>query len=270
MAYIKGRVHGLNKPIERVLWCQIKLEEPLKPEPGQFVMLWIPGQGEIPLSISDYSVDEGILELVIAKVGKVTTYIHERLKEGDLVALRGPYGRGFSVVRESTCLIVAGGCGLAPFPFLVRKLLEARSSVDVILGFKTASEVFHVAKFVHLARRTFVATDDGSYGLKGTVVDVIKGVVDIKGYDIVYVCGKEKMMKAVVDLCREHNVRCEASLERYMKCGIGICGACVLDPLGLRVCRDGPVFSSTILALIEDFGQSWRDHCGRKIPIPES
>jgi len=267
--YNRGIIVHCEKPIERILWCSIKLERPIKPQPGQFIMLWVPDYGEIPLSISDYNEDRNILELIIARVGKVTSYIHETYTMGTYVTLRGPYGKGFSIVKNSKCLIIAGGSGLAPFPLLIRRLLQEGSSVDVLVGFRTLSEIFHIDKLRKLAENVYVATDDGSYGLKGTIPEVLtSNIITVEDYDIVYTCGKEIMMSYVVRHCYAKRVRCEASLERYMKCGIGLCGACVLDPLGLRVCKDGPVFPDKILLKLEDFGNYWRDFCGRKVKLP--
>lgn len=267
--YTKGTIIHHHRPVQRILHLTIKLEDNILPSPGQFIMLWVPSVGEIPLSISDYSADSSLLELIIAKVGRVTSYIHENFRKGVKVAIRGPYGRGFSLVKSSKCLIIAGGSGLAPFPFLIRSLRNFNNVVDVLIGFKTKTEVFHLEKFQRLARKVWIATDDGSYGLSGLIPEILeKGIVELEEYDIVYSCGKEPMIAKVVRLCHDKGVQCQVSLERLIKCGIGICGACVLDDEGLRVCRDGPVFDGDILLSLEDFARYWRDHDGRKIRHP--
>ena len=264
--YIRGVVVKDKLLTLNVKGYEIKLERDISPRPGQFVMLWVPGVGEIPLSVAQY-IKGGLIELIIAKVGKVTSYIHENFRSGTRVFIRGPYGNGFTVMERKKCLIVAGGCGLAPMLFLIEELVKKGSHVDVVLGFKTRYDVFYVDRFRELTDEVVVATEDGSYGIKGTAVDAMRIMLDKKEYDIVYTCGKELMMVAVVNECLKRNIQVEASLERYMKCGIGICGTCVLEPLGLRVCKDGPVFSGEILSKVEDFGRYWHNPDGTKRPI---
>ncbi len=267
--YIKGEIVKAFRPVGRILHLVIKLDHDINPRPGQFIMLWVPGIGEIPLSVSDYLRDLRLLELIVARVGKVTTYIHEHYREGTIVAIRGPYGNGFSLIKEGRPLVVAGGSGLAPFPLLLRALRRFGVNADVLVGFRSASEMFHIPKLRGLSRRLIIATDDGTYGIPGLIPDVLKRKhVRLEDYDVVYVCGKEPMIAEVVKLCHEMGIRCEASLERLMKCGIGVCGACVLDEAGLRVCKDGPVFEGSILVDLEDFSRFWRDHDGRKIKHP--
>ncbi|RLF19992.1 MAG: dihydroorotate dehydrogenase electron transfer subunit [Thermoprotei archaeon] len=261
--YIRGRIVKDKFLTFSVKAYEIELEKDIMPKPGQFVMLWVPGVGEIPLSVAQY-IGNRLMELVIAKVGKVTTYIHEKFKSGMRVFIRGPYGNGFTVLKKAKCLIVAGGCGLAPMLYLIDKLIEQKCTVDVVLGFKTRYDVFYVDRFKELGRRVLITTEDGSMGVKGTAVDGMIRLLEEQEYDMVYTCGKELMMVSVVKECLKRGIRVEASLERYMKCGIGICGSCVLDPLGLRVCKDGPVFSGEILSKVEDFGKYWRNPDGSK------
>jgi len=111
----------------------------------------------------------------------------------------------------------------------------------------------------------YVATDDGSAGHHGFVSDVAAKLLDDGRFDMVITCGPEVMMKKVVDLANAKGVRVQASLERYMKCGIGICDACAFDDK--LVCLDGPVFDGEVLAASEDFGKFRRDKSGRRIPI---
>jgi len=107
-----------------------------------------------------------------------------------------------------------------------------------------------------------VATDDGSRGHHGFVTDLLDDALQC---DVVYTCGPEPMMKKVLDWSLQHDMAMQASLERYMKCGIGICDACAID--GHHVCRDGPVFSRGTLAAMEDFGRRKRAPSGRRVPL---
>jgi dihydroorotate dehydrogenase electron transfer subunit len=112
-----------------------------------------------------------------------------------------------------------------------------------------------------------IATDDGSFGQKGFVTTLMDDL-NLGQYDRIAVCGPEVMMRSVLANVDGKGIaaRTEFSLHRYMKCGVGICGSCCIDPSGMRVCRDGPVFSGEILKKSE-FGHYLRDASGRKKKI---
>ncbi|HDR73656.1 MAG TPA: dihydroorotate dehydrogenase electron transfer subunit [Methanoculleus sp.] len=218
--------------------------------PGQFVMVWVPGVDEIPMALSSpWSIS-------VQKVGDATAALFA-CDEGDMLGIKGPLGTGFSVGGRT--LAVAGGIGAAPL-----RHLAIEGSVDTfLLGARTAAEL----PFAHeIARMTdiVVATDDGSIGHHGFVTDLC-AEIDLTSYDHVCVCGPEVMMRAVLGLLDEAGCagRGQFSLHRYMKCGVGICGSCCIDPSGLCVCRDGPVFSGDLL-LGSEFGRYSRDASGRK------
>lgn len=236
-------------------------------EPGQFMMLWAPSVGEIPLSVSNY--EDGELTFIIARVGRVTSHLYESVEANSEIYVRGPYGRGFTVNGVKKCLLVSGGHGLAPLHYLAEVLVKAGCEVDALMGFKSVGDVFYLSEFGEKCRELYVLTEDGSYGVKGLVTDALMNI-DLKSYDRVYTCGREEMMHKVVLKCVESGVMVEASLERMIKCGLGICGSCVLDDLGLRVCRDGPVFDGSTLVKLRDFGKYWRDWSGRKVSFEVS
>ncbi|MDW8021205.1 MAG: dihydroorotate dehydrogenase electron transfer subunit [Nitrososphaerota archaeon] len=236
------------------------------PGPGQFFMVWIPRVGEIPLSTADY--EDGELLLAITRRGRVTGYIHENLRVGDRIYLRGPYGKGFNLPRGGDkTLLVGGGAGAAPLLFLAETIRERGGRCDALLGFRSGDEAFFLEEFKRSCGSLFLATDDGSMGSRGVIPDVLRQILGERGYDAIYLCGPEPMMAEVADLVRGTGLRLEASLERYMRCGVGICGTCVLDPLGLRVCRDGPVFPLEVIVRIDGFGRWWRGFDSRKTPI---
>ena len=114
-----------------------------------------------------------------------------------------------------------------------------------------------------------VATDDGSFGKKGFTTDVLKEILENKKnkIKIVYTCGPEMMMKKIFELCEKHNIECEASLERYMACGYGVCGKCMINDK--ICCIDGPVFNSRQLRQMNEFGNFARLKSGRKVTIKE-
>jgi len=245
MSYITGvieRIKGLTKSIKEY---EILLEDRIKPEPGQFAMLWIPRVGEIPLSIAD--AEDNTVKFIVAKVGRVTGYMHERLVAGDRVFIRGPLGRGFTLASSSRALLVAGGYGLAPLHFLAKKLRAAGCGVKALLGFKSDDDIFYREEFEKLGE-VEISVEHGSSGYRGTVLDLFRGVIRNGSYDMVYVCGKEELNLAVMRECLRAGLPIEASFERRIRCGAGICGSCSIEPLGLRVCRDGPILDGRMIA----------------------
>lgn len=234
--------------------------------PGQFLMIWIPRIEEIPMSVMINS-KEGYAAVTIRKSGIGSTALFERKKD-DLLGLRGPYGNEFVLKKNyKKILIIGGGTGLVPLMRLALYASKKKIAITSVFGARTKKEVF----FEKVARKLIehgkssvkICTDDGSYGLKGTTVSVMDNLMRNNTYDCVYTCGPELMMKGVVDLANKNSIPVQASLERYMKCGIGICGSCCLD--SSLVCQDGTVFNGKQLSKILDFGISYRDKDGQKI-----
>lgn len=229
-------------------------------EPGQFVMVWVRGVDEVPMGLSRKN------SITVQKVGEATSRLFE-LKEGDSFGLRGPFGRGFSFSSEGEkILIVAGGVGAAPLSPYADAAFAAGSEVHTILGSRSVEDLLFEERFAE-AGEVYVSTDDGSKGTKGFVTDVLKGL-NLLAYDRIAVCGPEIMMASVFRLLEDRNVleKAEFSLHRYFKCGIGVCGACCMDKSGLRVCKDGPVFSGVQL-LDSELGKYTRDASGRRVKI---
>ncbi len=222
-------------------------------KPGQFVMVWIPGLDEKPFSLS-YTGDR--TAITVEEKGKFTKALF-RMKAGDSVGLRGPYGNGF-VTKGNAC-VVAGGCGIAPLSPLIGKL----KNPFVILGAKTRGRLIFGKRFPNAK----IMTDDGSFGEKGFTTDALENALKGRKFGVVYTCGPEVMIKKVFDICEIRGIECQASLERYMKCGLGVCGQCEIN--GFRVCKEGPVFSSEQLKLMGDFGKEARLKSGKKVPVSE-
>ncbi|HEX2305117.1 MAG TPA: dihydroorotate dehydrogenase electron transfer subunit [Nitrososphaeraceae archaeon] len=235
-------------------------------KPGQFLMIWIPRIEEIPMSVMINS-NEGYAAVTIRKFGIGSTALFEREKD-DLIGLRGPYGNRFTLRKNyRKILIIGGGTGLVPLLRLASFASKSNVKSTIVIGAKTKKEVF----FEKITRRIIqdtnssllVCTDDGSYGIKGTTVSTMGKLVSNDFFDCVYTCGPELMMKGVVDLSNKNSIPVQASLERYMKCGIGICGSCCLD--SSLVCQDGTIFDGRQLSKMLDFGISYRDKDGQKI-----
>jgi len=236
-------------------------------KPGQFLMLWIPRVDEIPLSILNTE-KTGIVSVIVKKVGEATEALHKK-KAGDIIGVRGPFGNSFTI-EKGDVLMVGGGTGLAPLTFLARSLTSETSKISFIVGAKTRSELLFVDELRELCRKTngrFIATtEDGSYGVKGLATKPLEKLLKKERFNMIYTCGPEKMMRKVFDLAEKYKVPLEASLERLMRCAIGLCGSCVIGRY--RVCRDGPVFTDKQLEEVkEEFGFSKRDFDGKIIAL---
>jgi len=235
-------------------------EHEIEIEPGQFVMLWLPGIDEKPFAISYQNKKE--IGISIQHRGKFTEAM-EKLKKGNLVGIRGPFGKAFETKGVKKAVIVSGGCGAAAISLLAKKLKSQKTKTKFILGAKTKSELLMEKKLKPLCELQ-ITTDDGSHGIKGFTTQELEKILQKEKVDCVFSCGPEKMMQKVFQLCEKHKTKCQLSLERFMKCGgMGICGACEID--GWLVCKDGPVFSNEQLRKMPSFGKSFREKSGKKI-----
>ena len=228
----------------------------LKAEPGQFVMVWIPGVDEVPMSLS-YIHDE--TAITVEKVGDSTSVLHS-MKVGDKIGLRGAYGTSFKSVGKKA-FFIAGGTGIAPLMPLIR---HYKGESHVIIGAKAKRYLLFMDE-LQIISELSVSTDDGSMGFKGLATDLAKTMLTTENYDVVYACGPEPMTFKLMKLCLELNIPMQASLERYMKCGVGICDSCAIN--GYHVCTDGPVFDIHILAHMRDFGGWKRTASGKRVAI---
>jgi dihydroorotate dehydrogenase electron transfer subunit len=219
--------------------------------PGQYVMVWIRGVDEIPMSLS-YA--DGV---TVRRVGDATAALFA-LEVGDSFGIRGPYGNGFRI-PERPALLVAGGLGAAPLATFAEAL---KNKTTTILGARTKDELLFLERF-RSSGELLIATEDGSAGHKGLAVDLLERVA---GYEEIVSCGPERMMRRVLDYAMALGVQSQFSLHRYIKCGVGLCGSCCIDPSGLRVCSDGPVFTGQQLNESE-FGEYMRDAAGRKVKL---
>ena len=228
--------------------------------PGQFFMIWIPGVDEIPMSVSYITKD--VKGITFRRIGEATQALY-RLQPGDNIGIRGPYGNGF-YLQGKHLLFVGGGTGIAMLAPAVEEARKRKLSSTVILGVKTKKELFFEERLRKCGATVLVSTDDGSKGYKGFASELAQNTLEKESIDAMYTCGPEIMMKTLLSYCKK--IPFQASLERYMKCSIGICGQCCIGK-GIRVCVDGPIFDGKTLQKCEDFGVCRRDAAGRKIPI---
>src|SRR3989344_3373265 len=222
--------------------------------PGQFVMVWVPGVDEKPYVVSYQKGKE--MAISSHMIGPFTKAL-DRLRKGDKIGVRGPYGKGFTP-KKNAC-VIGGGVGMAS----VSTLIDALGNPTILMGARDKAHVLYKKRYP----KAMIATDDGSEGFHGFVTDLFKEQLKKKRFSIVYTCGPEIMMKKVVEICNEKGIDCEASVERYMKCGYGICGNCVIDDQ--LVCVDGPVFNREKLNKLNDFGRFEHLKNGKKVALAE-
>jgi dihydroorotate dehydrogenase electron transfer subunit len=238
-----------------------------KAEPGQFVMVWIPGVDEIPMSLSAIT-SKGLTSITVNEVGEASRALNQKEK-GDQIGIRGPFGNGF-VPAEGNVMIVGGGTGLAPLMPLTEKLANVADKITVMSGVKTRDNLLfldRIDKILSEAHSEIVfTTEDGSYGIECLVVDQAEKKLMKEKFDMVYTCGPEQMMYNIFLLAEQYNVPLQASLERIMRCAIGLCGSCQIGKL--RVCKDGPVLNSEQLRSVkEEFGKFQLDLTGKRIKL---
>ena len=239
-------------------------------KPGQFVMIWIPGVDEIPMSLSTLHPDEGWAAITVENVGEATAALHT-MKADDKIGVRGPFGNGYEIVTANNVMIVGGGTGLASLTLLTERLIEGRMNVTFLIGAKSLRELLFLDRVKQLlsgsSHRLIATTDDGTYGLRGLVTEPAEKMLNRgEKFDLIYACGPEQMMYRMFLLSETFNVSFQASLERFMRCAIGICGTCVIGKY--RVCRDGPVFSGLQLREVkEEFGHFRIGFNGRKTSV---
>ena len=227
--------------------------------PGQFVMLWIPGDDEIPMSLSYVGARKGV---TIKAMGGTSRRVLS-LPAGARVGIRGPYGHAFDTTVHHP-LVVAGGSGAAVLAPAAEVVRTRGDPVDVALGATTSAELLFEERFRAMGAPVDVATDDGSRGAQGYVTELVAPRLARGDVDVVWTCGPEVMMRKVMDAGRTAGVPVVASVERWMKCGLGLCDACALGPY--HVCVDGPVFPAERLAPLAEFGRTKRDSSGRRVP----
>jgi len=229
--------------------------------PGQFVMVWVPGDDELPMSLS---FTEGTSKGITVKGMGETSRRFQEIQVGDPVGLRGPYGNRFDLA-PSHVLVVAGGSGAAVLAPAAEAVRGRGAEVSVALGATTRDELLFRERFERMGASVAVATDDGSEGERGFVTPVAERLLAAGRFDAVWTCGPEVMMEKVAVLGARHGVPVFCSVERQMKCALGMCDACALGPL--HVCVDGPVFGAEVLRATGEFGRFHRDSSGRRCPF---
>jgi len=214
---------------------------------GQFAMIYL-NNGELllprPISICDAG-DEN-LRFVYQVVGKGTEAM-AKMQKGENVKILAPLGKGFFTGEDArtsleNVALVGGGIGTPPLLLLAKTLKAQGAKVDVFLGFRTNPIL--TSEFEAIADNLYMATDDGSVGHKGNIIEVLQ--MHNAQYDEILACGPRPMLDTLANYAHSKGIPCQLSMEERMACGLGTCVGCVLEVRGtyLKICTEGPVFYS--------------------------
>jgi sulfhydrogenase subunit gamma (sulfur reductase) len=253
----KGKILGIKRMTESEKLFEIALEggQRLGHEPGQFVMVSVFGAGEIPISVSSSPTDNGYFDLCVRAAGKVTNALH-KLETGDVIGIRGPFGKGFpiSMLKGNDMLIIACGLGLAPLRSLIRYVFDNRDDfgkVHILLGCRSPGNILFPDEINDWKKRNdiyFESTVDCGTpdwtGRVGLITTLIPGIIIEPDKTFVALVGPPAVYKPVIKELLSRNIpegHILISLERHMKCGVGKCGHCQIQ--NLYCCQDGPVFN---------------------------
>ncbi|MEY8356169.1 dihydroorotate dehydrogenase electron transfer subunit [Lachnospiraceae bacterium 54-53] len=231
------------------MWIETK-EITAQAAPGQFISVYTKDGAKLlprPISICETDKEKGLLRIVYRIVGGGTEEF-SLCRAGDSIDILGPLGNGFPLEaggRGKKAFLIGGGIGIPPMLELAKHLSCEK---QVVLGYR--DELFLNEEFLPYGK-VFVATEDGSAGTKGNVLDAIREH-GLRG-DVIFACGPTPMLKAIKAYAEENRVECYLSLEEKMACGVGACLACVcrtrdVDEHSMvhnkRICKDGPVFKA--------------------------
>ncbi len=241
----------------------------LTSEPGQFVMVWLPRVGEFPMSLS--LPRSGLASIGVKAMGVGSKLLYECKTDAKL-GIRGPYGTPFDLNRSRKSrrivLLAGGGTGLVPILVLSRAFDSSKSTRGiVVVSARTRSEVPFLRNFAkyHAKKDVYVTTDDGSLGQKGLGHEKVRELVESHSIDEIFSCGPERMMAQIYEIAKRNHIPVQFSLERIMKCGMGICGSCTIGDKVL--CRDGAVLNEKDLSEVRgEFGHYTRAKTGTLLP----
>lgn len=229
----------------KILYFKI---EKTKILPGQFYMLNYYGCQK-PFSVSSYrEFNDNFAEIsfIIEDRGECSKKMIYA-KEGDYFGLTGPLGNGFEIEKFNDFLLISGGIGIATILFLANYLLLNNKNVTLLIGERTKENIIYDYELNNLINskklNLIIYTDDDSMGNKGFVTKDLNTIIKEKNFDSACICGPEIMMNIAIGIIKQKIPIIQICMERYMKCGFGLCGSCVLDDIGLRVCVEGPVLN---------------------------
>ena len=249
------KIEGNEK--QRTIYFKIGKKEIF---PGQFFMLNY-NLSQKPFSVSYYNNE--IVGFTIEYRGDTSGKMIDS-NTGDYFGLIGPLGNYFKLDKFENFLIIGGGIGIAPLLFLTNYIIKKRKKADIFFGGKD-KQTLEFTKNIKKSKncKINIYSEDGSMGIKGLVTKDLDELINKKKYDSVCICGPEIMMNIIINKVNEKIKNIQVCMERYMKCGLGICGSCTLDNTGDRVCVEGPVFQyNDSLLNCKEFGNYHRDNHG--------
>jgi dihydroorotate dehydrogenase electron transfer subunit len=261
--FVSVRISEIIPETKRCQTLYFNLKQSNSFNPGQFLMVWVPSIDEVPMSISKWA--PPVVGITVLDIGDATHALLSMTSD-DWIGVRGPFGKSYSLDCKNA-LVVGGGVGMAPLRPLVYSLLAQGAEVTLLIAAKSKSDLVFHKEFSKLSNKTLTVlttTEDGSSGYRGLATEGVSELVNISEFDTLYTCGPELMMAGLYKTAMKNRVRFQASLERFMKCGCGLCGTCAIDPTGDLVCIDGPVFTGKQLEKFSDFGKYYRDQMGSK------
>jgi ferredoxin/flavodoxin---NADP+ reductase len=222
----------------------------LKRKAGQFVIIRLKEGGErIPLTIADSENEKGTITLIVQGIGKTTIELNTLVTGQSIMDVVGPLGKPSHIENFGTAVSIGGGVGTAiAFPTAVA-LKQAGNHTISIIGGRTKEFVILEDEMRKVCDEVFVTTDDGSYGKKGFVTDMLKELLDTRKIDFVLAIGPIPMMKAVAETTRPYKIKTVVSLNPIMVDGTGMCGGCraTVDGKTVYVCVDGPEFDAHLV-----------------------
>lgn len=236
------------------IWLSVSDFENVRP--GQFVNLYSKDSAHLlprPISICDVSPEKDKLRLVFREIG-YGTHEFSSLKAGEGVKLMGPLGNGYpEEFAGKKALLLGGGLGVPPMLYLLKNL---NIDASAVVGYRNKDNTFLIKDFEDTGKKIYFASDDGSIGTNGNVIDAIKeNDIDC---DIIFACGPKPMLSAVKKYAEEKGITLYVSMEERMACGVGACLGCVVESTAVdshsnvenkRVCKDGPVFNAADIVI---------------------
>lgn len=236
------------------MWLEAK-DMALEAQAGQFLSVYCKDGSRLlprPISLCEIDKEKGLLRIVYRVAGKGTAEL-SGLQVGDQISVLGPLGNGFPLKKAEgrTVFLIGGGIGIPP---MVETAKQLHAKKKIIVGYRDKN--LFLTEELENAGDIYIATEDGSKGTKGTVLDAIR-LEGLKG-DIIFACGPTPMLRAIKAYAAEHEMECYLSLEERMACGIGACLACVCQSRNVdshshvhnkRICKDGPVFEASEVEL---------------------
>lgn len=248
----KGNVIFQEEIAQNIYKCVIETDLALEAKAGQFISIFCKDESKIlprPISICRIDLVAMTLTIVYRIVGKGTKEF-SKYRHGDEIIIMGPLGNGFpceEIDSSSSVILMGGGIGVPPMLGCARALKKLGIKTTSIMGYRN-HETFLRDEFEEVSS-LYIATEDGSCGTKGNVIDAINEQ-NITG-DVIFACGPKPMLRAIKNYALDNNIICYISMEERMACGIGACLACTCKSTGVdnhskvtnkRVCKDGPVF----------------------------